>query len=122
MSKVCFEASNVFLREIQRETSMYLESVEHQGVDTDALSIGRAPRELGREALERECLAVSQKTSGNLSSMLVDIRNGRRTEIDFLNGHLIKMGHAHGVDTPVTTMLRSLIKMRENIPVDSLVN
>ena len=40
------------------------------------------------------------KFSENLSSMLQDIRNGRKTEIDYINGAVVKLGQKHNIPTP----------------------
>ncbi len=41
------------------------------------------------------------KYSENLSSMLQDIRNKRKTEIDYINGAVVKLGQKHNIPTPV---------------------
>ncbi len=38
-------------------------------------------------------------------SMGQDVANGRPSEIDFMNGHVLKMGREVGVDTPVTASI-----------------
>jgi len=54
--------------------------------------------------------AVCQKTSGNVSSMLQDVLAGRRTEIDYINGVIVKQGRLSGVPTPVNQTLCGLVK------------
>lgn len=49
-------------------------------------------------------------THGNRSSMAVDISNGRKTEIDFVNGSIVRLGRLHGVPTPVNQTLVALIR------------
>jgi 2-dehydropantoate 2-reductase len=48
---------------------------------------------------------VCQATGNNISSMLQDIRNHRRTEIDAINGAVVAAGRALGVPTPVNEEL-----------------
>jgi 2-dehydropantoate 2-reductase len=43
---------------------------------------------------------VIADTKLNKSSMLQDIENGRKTEIDYLNGYIIKKGKQLGIPTP----------------------
>jgi len=51
--------------------------------------------------------------SKNLSSMQQDLRKGRRTEIDFLNGAVVKLGAQYGVECPVNQALTMIIKAME---------
>jgi 2-dehydropantoate 2-reductase len=43
---------------------------------------------------------VIRDTANNHSSMLQDLRAGRRTEIDYITGHLLQTAASLGVDTP----------------------
>jgi 2-dehydropantoate 2-reductase len=53
-------------------------------------------------------------TAGHRSSMLQDIAAGKRTEIEALNGAVIKLAQRHGVNVPYNRALYSLIKFIEN--------
>jgi 2-dehydropantoate 2-reductase len=46
-------------------------------------------------------------------SMLVDIENKRRTEIDFINGKIVEYGQQAGIETPYNLMIRALVKALE---------
>jgi 2-dehydropantoate 2-reductase len=46
-------------------------------------------------------------------SMLQDLRRGRPTEVDILQGEVVARGEAHGVPTPVMSTLASLVRARE---------
>ncbi len=48
---------------------------------------------------------VVMKTADNISSMLQDIRHGRETEIDYINGAIVKYGERLKIDTPVNRFL-----------------
>ncbi len=48
-------------------------------------------------------------TASHESSMLQDLRAGRRTEIDFLSGAVVRIGMRHGIETPVNAALRDLV-------------
>lgn len=56
---------------------------------------------------------VCRATGENISSMLQDILNHRKTEIDQINGAIIKEGKLLGIDTPVNVVLRNLVKAKE---------
>ena len=47
------------------------------------------------------------------SSMWEDLERRRRTEIDFLNGEIVKLGRTHRVPTPVNEALIALIRAAE---------
>ena len=48
-----------------------------------------------------------------ISSTAQDVRRGRRTEIDHLNGYVVREGAAHGIATPVNGTLHALMKLVE---------
>jgi 2-dehydropantoate 2-reductase len=51
--------------------------------------------------------------SHNVASMLQDLRRGRRTEIDYLNGAVAALGARQGVPCPVNGALTAVIKAME---------
>ncbi|KKK42594.1 hypothetical protein LCGC14_0385400 [marine sediment metagenome] len=55
-------------------------------------------------------LQIAKKTSQNKNSMLQDILNGKQTEIDFINGRVIKYAQDLGMKVPINTLLTYLIK------------
>jgi 2-dehydropantoate 2-reductase len=64
------------------------------------------------EEIER-VRAVCRSTASNVSSMLQDVRRGKRTEIDHLNGAVVRMAAGYGVDAPTNRMLTALVKRLE---------
>ena len=53
---------------------------------------------------------VCRKTSGNISSMLQDILSKRITEIDSINGAIVKEAERLGIDVPVNKTITYLIR------------
>jgi 2-dehydropantoate 2-reductase len=53
---------------------------------------------------------VIRNTSENISSMRQDVERGRRTEVEFINGAIVREGKALGVLTPVNFALTNLVK------------
>ena len=51
--------------------------------------------------------------SRNLSSMQQDLLKARRTEIDFLNGAVVRLGARFGIECPVNQALTMIIKAME---------
>jgi len=54
--------------------------------------------------------SVAQLTAHNRCSMLQDVENGRRTEIDAINGAVARLGRQVGVPTPVNETVAALIR------------
>jgi 2-dehydropantoate 2-reductase len=52
---------------------------------------------------------VIRETAENYSSMAQSIQQGKRTEIDAINGYLIKTGKRHGIKTSLNSMLVDLV-------------
>lgn len=103
------------------------------------LPYGRMIRGPGIEATMREavaeCLAVARADGIELpsdsweqvraladamptqqSSTAQDLARGRRSEIDQLNGHVVRRGEALGVPTPVNRALHGLVRLLEDPP------
>lgn len=57
--------------------------------------------------------AVCEATATNVSSMLQDILRKKCTEIDFINGVIVRIGQEIGVPVPVNSLLVDLIKTIE---------
>ncbi len=57
--------------------------------------------------------AVCEATSGNVSSMLQDVLRKRHTEIDSINGFIVRQGQELGIPVPVNTVLRDLVRTME---------
>jgi 2-dehydropantoate 2-reductase len=53
---------------------------------------------------------VARNTAGNHSSMLQDVLRGKTTEIEAINGAIVRVGEQTGVPTPINRMLWKLIK------------
>lgn len=47
-------------------------------------------------------------------SMLQDLEAGRRTEIDAINGEVVRRGARHAIPTPVNTTLTRLVQLRQH--------
>jgi 2-dehydropantoate 2-reductase len=57
--------------------------------------------------------SVCKGTASNISSMLQDVLNKKRTEIDFINGAISRQAKALGIQTPVNDALTNLVKAIE---------
>jgi len=70
-----------------------------QGIELDA-----DPEELIDHAAKPE-VAYDHK-----ASMLQDVEAQRTTEIDYLNGGIVRFGEEHGVGTPLNAAIWALVK------------
>ena len=84
-----------------------------------------------KELVIAECVAVAERDgvvlegnfqqeisdffrpSRNIASMLQDLRRGRTTEIDYLNGAVSAVGTRRGLECPVNAALTAIIKAME---------
>ena len=73
-----------------------------------------------KEKLEVIVLDVAKKTAKNTSSMLQDKRAGRETEIDYINGYIVKRGHELGIDCEHNEKLVEMVKDGTTISVDDI--
>jgi len=54
-------------------------------------------------------------TYDHYPSMLRDIQNRKRTEIDSINGAIVEIAQKHGIDVPVNWLITTLVKTKEKI-------
>jgi 2-dehydropantoate 2-reductase len=78
--------------------------------------IKQVSRAMGRVVgdLEQVALQVVRDTAENRSSMLQDLQAGRRTEIDYITGHLVRIAADHGVPTPFNAEILQRVKQLES--------
>lgn len=68
-------------------------------------------------SLTREIiLKIMEKTKDNRCSMLQDIERGRRTEIDYINGFIVRESRSLGLKAPVNAAIADLIRHLEKYP------
>ncbi|RKP31445.1 2-dehydropantoate 2-reductase [Metschnikowia bicuspidata] len=92
------------------------ECVECFKTDSNVFSVvPEASTILSRERLLQCVLDVCQKTSENSSSMREDLRDGKMTEIDAINGHIVQLGAKTGVATPLNKTFCTMVSARHQI-------
>ena len=69
------------------------------------------------DLVEAAC-GISRSMAEATSSTAQDIARGKRTEIDHLNGYVVRRGEALGVPTPVNRTLHALVKLLEEAGED----
>ncbi len=53
-------------------------------------------------------------TSRNVSSMLQDILNGKRTEVESISGEIVRLGEKYGMEMPLNRMMLNAVLFLEN--------
>jgi 2-dehydropantoate 2-reductase len=71
---------------------------------------------LPHDTLTDSTLAFLERFDSVYSSTAQDIARGKQTEIDSLNGFIVRRGAALGVPTPVNQTLHALVRLLENAP------
>ncbi len=62
----------------------------------------------------RYTLGTAKATSDNLNSMLQDILAGKKTEVDYILGEVIRLAQMHGIETPFSEIIYALVKAFES--------
>lgn len=88
--------------------SLFLAAMEEVLLVSRAMDTG-----LTREDLEAWLPVIASLSPLGKTSMLQDVEQGRRTEVDFFAGTLLELAGKSEVDTPVNRVLYQLIKARE---------
>ena len=56
---------------------------------------------------------IAETVPGQYSSTAQDLSRGKRTEIDHLNGLIVRRGEALGISTPANRILLAIVKLIE---------
>ena len=101
-----YDCTNGELLQYRREIAALCEEIaavmNREGLHADA------------RQLERNVTHVIQNSAANYSSMLQDIRAGRRTEIQYITGYLLRKALGYGMALPVNHELYHYVKIKES--------
>ncbi|HXP98178.1 MAG TPA: 2-dehydropantoate 2-reductase [Telmatospirillum sp.] len=64
--------------------------------------------------MEESVSCIAQTMPGQYSSTAQDLARGKRSEIDFLNGMIVRRGEALGIATPANRLLHALVRLIED--------
>jgi 2-dehydropantoate 2-reductase len=97
-------------------TSLVMEELVKEAVAVSKAKNIQLPFEdpLGR------VVQVCRNTAGNIASMLQDVLNKRETEIDFINGAIVREGEALEIPTPANRIVTSLVKALQESYIERL--
>lgn len=100
-------------RDILRAVMTEVLSVAH----SSGIDLGFPNAKAYEEVLYSKLLPI---TYAHHPSTLQDLKNGKKTEIDALNGAIVRIGQEHGIPTPVNWTLTKLILGKERIAMESV--
>lgn len=69
---------------------------------------------ISRQAALQHVLHVAEKTRGHIPSMAIDVFNRRPTEIEAINGAIVRAGQALHLAAPATEWAAQLVRCLEN--------
>lgn len=78
--------------------------------------------DLSEEDLSKSMGSALEKGYDYKTSMLIDILNNRKTEVDFLNGKIVELGKKYKIHTPLNLLIYGLIKALERTEISELGN
>jgi len=84
-----------------------------QSVVAECLTVARALNIPLAPDLTKTVLALAGSMPEQYSSTAQDLARGKLTEIDHLNGYIVKKGHDLGIPTPANLVLQVMVKLRE---------
>jgi len=96
--------------------------VEHEGtlnlmraILAEVVRVAAAQRiTIDEEERWETIVSLLRRAAGGKSSMLQDVENGRRTEIDVINGAIVEAGRRLGIATPVNDAMYWLVRSLES--------
>ncbi|KAK0937937.1 2-dehydropantoate 2-reductase (Ketopantoate reductase) (KPA reductase) (KPR) [Friedmanniomyces endolithicus] len=109
------------LRLLLAETSLVIRSLP------ELQAIPNINSRFSARRLESLVKSVAEKTQDNISSMLADVRAGRRTEIEYINGYIVRRGEEVGVSCVVNYAIMQTVigkamltqrEVKEDIPME----
>jgi 2-dehydropantoate 2-reductase len=66
------------------------------------------------DSIHADTQAISRTMAGQISSTARDVARGRRSEIDFINGYVVREGERLGIATPLNRLLHGLVRVKDD--------
>ena len=85
-----------------------------QDVLQECLAVARGDGVVLPGDIEEAVAHIARTMPLQISSTAQDLARGKRSEIDHLNGYVLRRGAALGIDTPVNRVLHTLIRLLES--------
>lgn len=80
----------------------------------EAVKVAKADgEEFDANEIKKSLYHTTKVLHSGKASMLQDIENSRKTEIDFINGAVVKLGEKYGIETPTHKTVVALVHSKE---------
>lgn len=90
-----------------------------EDIARETLAVARAEGILVPESVFETIRSIPATMAGQQSSTAQDLMRGKPTEIDYLNGEVVRRAAKHGIDVPINRTLTLLVKSAERAAVDA---
>ena len=90
-------------------------AVMRRAVDEIAQIANKLGVEIPYQDPAQKVIEVCKATAENRSSMLQDIEAGKKTEIDYMNGAVVRHGQQLEMDTPLNSFLTDMVSALEKL-------
>jgi 2-dehydropantoate 2-reductase len=64
--------------------------------------------------IQEDVREIARSMERQRSSTARDVARGRRSEIDFINGYVVRRGDTAGIPVPVNRLLHSLVRIKDD--------
>lgn len=98
----------------------YGELIRHDGIEAamrglfdECVAVAAAEGHVPGDSLWDEVLSLSRSMAQQRSSTAQDLARGRPSEIDYINGHVVRCAQRHGIAVPLNRLVCTLVKIRE---------
>ena len=78
-------------------------------------NVSNLQKRFSMERLEVQVFATAKNTAANRSSMLQDIHQGRQTEVEYINGYIVRRGEELGIMCAMNYMVMMMVKGKHMI-------
>lgn len=96
------------IREVEETFALYSQ------IASEVIAVGRAEGVAIDPGYVDELAGQIRAAGAHLkASLLVDLERGRRTEVETLQGTVVRLGRKHNLPTPVTSVIYALIKAHQ---------
>ncbi|MFQ6677584.1 MAG: ketopantoate reductase family protein [Fidelibacterota bacterium] len=101
-------------RRTMKEVMSFPETVDIiTGLIDESIQVAKKENIEIRDGFRNDGIGYLKNAGHHKPSMLIDVENGVKTEIDQLNGKIVEYGKKHGLRTPLNQAVTALIHLQE---------